>query len=59
MHHADQVKQHCCPLFRNSLGHQRRIQYFCKRMRELVRMFALPNCETLYSAVADELGKDD
>jgi len=55
----DQVQQHCCPLFRRAREHRKRILYLWNRMRELVRTFAFPDWETLYRAIAGELGKED
>ena len=55
----DRVQQHCCPLFRKAREHQELILKLWNRMRELVRTFAFPDWETLYRAIAGDLGKED
>jgi len=55
----DQVQQHCCPPFRKARKHQGRNLYLWDRLRELVKTFAFPDWETLYRAIAGDLGKED
>ena len=55
----DQAQHHCCPLFRKAQKHQERSLYLWNRMRSLIQTFVFPDWETLYLAIAGELGKED
>jgi len=53
---VDQIQRHCCGLFGRALKHQERSLYLWDDLRDLVRRFAFPDWETLYRALAGEVG---